>query len=236
MSCIATTSAPDARCPSRGGSPRNAARRDLRRIGGPAPWPPDPAQRGRLRAERKVRLQRRLGDHGRGRSRGPGPAALRALEPAETAQVLGIKEKAAGMRYVRALRRLKEILGSLGDEHGDSTMNDHRMSGSDLFGQPGGRVRRSVSPRRAAVADRVRRPISRAGRPDPRAVPRPGGDGAVRRVAPAAARPDHPGSASARSGGPRAAGRIPHPARDRPRAAWASSTRPCRRASAGTWP
>jgi RNA polymerase sigma-70 factor (ECF subfamily) len=35
------------------------------------------------------------------------------LSPAETAQVLGIKEKAAGMRYVRSLRRLKEILSSL---------------------------------------------------------------------------------------------------------------------------
>jgi RNA polymerase sigma-70 factor (ECF subfamily) len=35
------------------------------------------------------------------------------LSPAETAQVLGIKEKAAGMRYMRALRRLKEILSSL---------------------------------------------------------------------------------------------------------------------------
>ena len=35
------------------------------------------------------------------------------LSPKETAQVLGIKEKAAGMRYMRALRRLKEILTSL---------------------------------------------------------------------------------------------------------------------------
>ena len=35
------------------------------------------------------------------------------LSPAETAQVLGIKEKAAGMRYVRAPRRLTEILSSL---------------------------------------------------------------------------------------------------------------------------
>jgi RNA polymerase sigma-70 factor (ECF subfamily) len=35
------------------------------------------------------------------------------LSPGETAQVLGIKEKAAGMRYVRALRRLKEILACL---------------------------------------------------------------------------------------------------------------------------
>jgi RNA polymerase sigma-70 factor (ECF subfamily) len=38
------------------------------------------------------------------------------LSPSETAQVLGIKEKAAGMRYVRALRRLKEILNSLDSE------------------------------------------------------------------------------------------------------------------------
>jgi len=35
------------------------------------------------------------------------------LSPTETARVLGIKEKAAGMRYVRALRRLREILSSL---------------------------------------------------------------------------------------------------------------------------
>jgi len=35
------------------------------------------------------------------------------LNPAETARALGIKEKAAGMRYLRALRRLKEILTSL---------------------------------------------------------------------------------------------------------------------------
>jgi RNA polymerase sigma-70 factor (ECF subfamily) len=35
------------------------------------------------------------------------------LDPQEAAQVLGIKEKAAGMRYVRALRRLKEILVAL---------------------------------------------------------------------------------------------------------------------------
>jgi RNA polymerase sigma-70 factor (ECF subfamily) len=36
------------------------------------------------------------------------------LSPAETARVLGIKEKAAGMRYVRALRRLKGVLDGLG--------------------------------------------------------------------------------------------------------------------------
>jgi RNA polymerase sigma-70 factor (ECF subfamily) len=44
--------------------------------------------------------------------------ALRHFEQltvSETGAVLGIKEKAAGMRYVRALRRLKEILTSLGE-------------------------------------------------------------------------------------------------------------------------
>jgi RNA polymerase sigma-70 factor, ECF subfamily len=38
------------------------------------------------------------------------------LSPGETARVLGIKEKAAGMRYVRALRRLREVLNNLGGE------------------------------------------------------------------------------------------------------------------------
>jgi RNA polymerase sigma-70 factor (ECF subfamily) len=65
------------------------------------------------RAEIKVRLQEALN--------GMDPLdrevlALRHFEqlsPAETARVLGIKEKAAGMRYVRALRRLKDILTSL---------------------------------------------------------------------------------------------------------------------------
>jgi RNA polymerase sigma-70 factor, ECF subfamily len=38
------------------------------------------------------------------------------LSPGETARVLGIKEKAAAMRYVRALRRLKEILMGLGGD------------------------------------------------------------------------------------------------------------------------
>jgi RNA polymerase sigma-70 factor, ECF subfamily len=67
-----------------------------------------------VRAERKVQLQ----------------TALNAMDPidrevlalrhfeqltvSEAAVVMGIKEKAAGMRYVRALRRLKEILTDLG--------------------------------------------------------------------------------------------------------------------------
>jgi RNA polymerase sigma-70 factor (ECF subfamily) len=38
------------------------------------------------------------------------------LAPAETARVLGIKEKAAGVRYLRAVRRLKAILQNLGGD------------------------------------------------------------------------------------------------------------------------
>jgi RNA polymerase sigma-70 factor (ECF subfamily) len=66
-----------------------------------------------IRAEVKIRLQEALN------SMDPidrEVLALRHFEqltPAETAQVLGIKEKAAGMRYVRALRKLKDILSAL---------------------------------------------------------------------------------------------------------------------------
>jgi RNA polymerase sigma-70 factor (ECF subfamily) len=66
-----------------------------------------------IRAEIKVRLQEALN------SMDPMDREVLALRhfehlsPAETAQVLGIKEKAAGMRYMRALRRLREILASL---------------------------------------------------------------------------------------------------------------------------
>jgi RNA polymerase sigma-70 factor (ECF subfamily) len=41
---------------------------------------------------------------------------LEQLSPAEPAEVLGIKEKAAGMRSVRARRRLEEILNSLNSD------------------------------------------------------------------------------------------------------------------------
>jgi RNA polymerase sigma-70 factor (ECF subfamily) len=66
-----------------------------------------------VRAEIKVRLREAV-DHLDPLDREV--LALRHFEqlsPRETAQVLGIKEKAAGMRYVRALRRLKEILSAL---------------------------------------------------------------------------------------------------------------------------
>jgi len=66
-----------------------------------------------IRAEVKIRLQEALNlmdplDRE--------VLALRHFEqltPAETAQLLGIKQKTAGMRYLRALKRLKEILTSL---------------------------------------------------------------------------------------------------------------------------
>jgi RNA polymerase sigma-70 factor (ECF subfamily) len=41
---------------------------------------------------------------------------LEQLSPTDTAAALGIKEKAAAMRYMRALRRLKEILAKLHPE------------------------------------------------------------------------------------------------------------------------
>jgi RNA polymerase sigma-70 factor (ECF subfamily) len=66
-----------------------------------------------IRAEIKIRLQEALN---RMDPMDREVLALRHFEhlsPAETAQVLGIKEKAAGMRYVRALKRLKEILAGL---------------------------------------------------------------------------------------------------------------------------
>jgi RNA polymerase sigma-70 factor (ECF subfamily) len=66
-----------------------------------------------IRAEVRIRLQEALNSMD---TLDRDVLALRHFEqltPAETAQVLGIKEKAAGMRYVRALRRLKEILSAL---------------------------------------------------------------------------------------------------------------------------
>jgi RNA polymerase sigma-70 factor (ECF subfamily) len=69
-----------------------------------------------MRLERKLRLQQALD------AMDPLDREMLALRhfeqlsPDETAQALGIKEEAAGMRSVRALRRLKEILDALGGE------------------------------------------------------------------------------------------------------------------------
>lgn len=68
-----------------------------------------------MRAEIKVRLQEALN---RMEPLDREVLALRHFEqmgPQEAAEVLGIKEKAGAMRYIRALRRLKEILAKLPD-------------------------------------------------------------------------------------------------------------------------
>ena len=144
--------------------------------------------------------------------------ALRHFEQltvAEAAEVLGIQERAAAQalppgpgatqgdprRHARRPRR-------------DGTMSDHDVRPRPA--RPAGRgVPRPVPPRRAPGALRVHRPPSRAGRADPRAVPGPGGAGAGRpgrRRRDRGLRPDRgPSHAS------RAAGRLPHPPRDRPR-------------------
>src|SRR5262249_32923334 len=66
-----------------------------------------------VRAEVKVCLEEALNSMDRLERAVLALRPFEQLSPTETAQVLGIKEKAAGMRYVRALRRLKEILTSL---------------------------------------------------------------------------------------------------------------------------
>ena len=65
-----------------------------------------------IRAEIKIRLQEVLNSMDAIDREVLALRHFEHLSPAETAQVLGIKEKAAGMRYVRALKRLKEILAS----------------------------------------------------------------------------------------------------------------------------
>jgi len=66
-----------------------------------------------IRAEVKIRLQEALNTMDPIDREVVALRHFEQLTPAETAQVLGIKEKAAGMRYLRALKRLKDILTSL---------------------------------------------------------------------------------------------------------------------------
>jgi RNA polymerase sigma-70 factor (ECF subfamily) len=66
-----------------------------------------------VRAEAKVRLQEALNQMDPLDREVLALRHFEQLSPRETAEVLGIKEKAAGMRYVRALRRLKDILAAL---------------------------------------------------------------------------------------------------------------------------
>jgi RNA polymerase sigma-70 factor (ECF subfamily) len=63
-----------------------------------------------IRAEVKVRLQEALNQMDPLDREVLALRHFEQLSPREAAEVLNIKEKAAGMRYVRALRRLKEIL------------------------------------------------------------------------------------------------------------------------------
>jgi RNA polymerase sigma-70 factor (ECF subfamily) len=63
-----------------------------------------------MRAEMKIKLQEALNTMDAIDREVLALRHFEQLSPAETAKVLGIKEKAAGMRYVRALKRLKEML------------------------------------------------------------------------------------------------------------------------------
>ena len=66
-----------------------------------------------IRAEAKLRLQEALNGMDLLDREVLALRHFEQLSPAETAQVLGINKKAAGMRYLRALQRLKEILTDL---------------------------------------------------------------------------------------------------------------------------
>ncbi len=65
-----------------------------------------------MRAERALRLQEALNTIEPTDREVLTLRHFEQLSRAETAQVLGIEESAAGKRYVRALKRLKEILAS----------------------------------------------------------------------------------------------------------------------------
>ncbi len=66
-----------------------------------------------IRAEVKVRLQEALNTLDQLDREVLALRHFEQLTPAETALVLGIKKKTAGMRYLRALKRLKDILTGL---------------------------------------------------------------------------------------------------------------------------
>jgi RNA polymerase sigma-70 factor (ECF subfamily) len=72
------------------------------------------ASEAAIRAERKDQLQTALNTMDPSDREVLALRHFEQLTVSEAAAVLGIKEKAAGMRYTRALRRLKEILTSLG--------------------------------------------------------------------------------------------------------------------------
>src|SRR5262249_29468736 len=67
-----------------------------------------------IRAERRIQLETALNAMDAIDREVLARRHFEQLTVSETAAALGIKPKAAGMRYVRALRRLKEILTSFG--------------------------------------------------------------------------------------------------------------------------
>jgi len=93
----------------RGASPESTSAALAARLLGHATRPSEAA----IRAEAKVRLQEALNGMDELDREVLALRHFEQLSPAETAQVLGITKKAAGMRYLRALKRLKEILSDL---------------------------------------------------------------------------------------------------------------------------
>jgi len=92
-----------------GASPENTSAALAAQLLGHATRPSEAA----IRAEAKVRLQQALNDMDPLDREVLALRHFEQLSPAETGQVLGISKKAAGMRYLRALKRLKEILTDL---------------------------------------------------------------------------------------------------------------------------
>ena len=93
----------------RGASPESTSAALAARLLGHATRPSEAA----IRAEAKVRLQEAINGMDELDREVLALRHFEQLSPAETAQVLGITKKAAGMRYLRALKRLKEILTDL---------------------------------------------------------------------------------------------------------------------------
>ena len=190
-----------------------------------------------IRAERQIRLQEALN--------GMDPIdrevlALRHFEQltnAEAAQVLGLEKTAASNRYVRALKRLKDILAGLPGRPGGDLSHERRPSRRPRPDRAAGRgVPRPLPPRRAAraststprrypeLADEIRElfpALVDAGAGKPRPGRRP--TGGRREARDAGGR--RPGSWATTGSSARSAA-----------AAWASSTRRCRSRWAGTWP
>ena len=187
-----------------------------------------------VRAERMLRLQEALNTLDADRPRDPVAPALRGTEPGRDGPVAG--HRGVGRR--QALHpssqetegdRSPACPGGLGS--GSETRLRTAPTDYVLLNRARRRVRRAVSRREnGRRLQRVHRPIPRAGRRDPRALPRHGGDRAGQGRPPGDRRQAGRGTARRST-----ARRFPHPPRGRHGVAWASSTRPSRCRWAGTW-